>query len=161
MNTLIDTNILLKFSKNKNFYFYDLFIKAKDANWYFFRKSNVADIELVRETAISNISIEYITRTANAKTEFVPLRHSFRFVKYGQWFVDEIDFTYARVYGLVWAATSCRWIRRYSLNRHPCTLVGQTIIDTGAVGRIWSSSIYNIFYTGIHRILHIHAIGKQ
>lgn len=134
-------------------------LKANDANWHFFRKSNVADIELVREMAINYISIEYITRTANAKTEFVPLRHSFRFVKYGQWFVDQIDFTYARIYGLA----SCRWIRRYSLNRHPCTLVGQTIIDIGAVGR--DQILYTIYFilefTHAHTKLHIHPSGKQ
>lgn len=50
-----------------------------------FQKSNAVDIEPARETAISNISIECITQTANAKTEFVPLRRSFRLVKYGQW----------------------------------------------------------------------------
>lgn len=107
--------------------------KGNGANWHFFRKSNAIDIELARETAISDISIEYITQTANTKTEFVPLCRSFRLVKYGQWFVDQIDFTYARVYGLVRAATSCRWVCRYSLNRHPCTSIGQTIIDIGTV----------------------------
>lgn len=78
------------------------------------------------------LAIEYITQTANAKTEFVPLCRSFRLVKYGQWFVDQIDFTYVCVYRLVRAATSCRWVCRYSLNRHPCTSVGQTIIDIGS-----------------------------
>lgn len=107
--------------------------KGNGTNWHLFPKSNAIDIELARQTAISDISIEYITQTANAKTEFVPLCRSFRLVKYGQWFVDQIDFTYMRVYGLVRAATSCRWVCRYSLNRHPCTSVGQTIIDTGTV----------------------------
>lgn len=96
-------------------------------------QSQTSSILSSPETAISDISIEYITQTANAKTEFMPLCRSFRFVKYGQWFVDRIDFTYVRVYGLVRAATSCRWICRYSLNRHPCTSVGQTIIDIGTV----------------------------
>lgn len=110
-------------------------LKANGTNWRFFQKSNAVDIELVRGIAISNISIERITQTANAKTEFVPLRRSFRLVKYGQWFVDQIDFTYARYMGSYEpiAATSCRRVRRYSLNRHPCTSVGQTIIDTGAI----------------------------
>lgn len=64
-----------------------------------FKSQSAVDIELVRGIAISNISIERITQTANAKTEFVPLRRSFRLVKYGQWFVDQIDFTYAQYMG--------------------------------------------------------------
>jgi len=117
-----------KFLRIQSFY---RSFKGNSTNWHFFPKSNAIDIEFAKETAISDISIEYITQTANAKTEFMPLCRSFRLVKYGQWFVDQIDFTYVRIYGLVRAATSCRWVCRYSLNRHPCTSVGQTIIDIG------------------------------
>jgi len=120
-----------------NFYVYNLFsgaLKGIALIGISFQSQIASDIELAKETAISDISIEYITQTANAKTEFMPLCRSFRLVKYGQWFVDQIDFTYVRIYGLVRAATSCRWVCRYSLNRHPCTSVGQTIIDIdGAV----------------------------
>lgn len=115
LNIKKDTQInwfILFFQRSRNKFlciqsFYWSF-KGNDINWHFFPKSNAIDIELVRETAISDISIEYITQIANAKTEFMPLCRSFRLVKYGQWFVDQIDFTYVRIYGLVRAATSCR-----------------------------------------------------
>lgn len=54
-----------------------------------------------------------------------------------------------------------RWIRRYSLNRHPCTSVGQTIINTGAIQFVYlrdhgfgqAAYVYvhvGTLYTGIH-----------